>query len=117
MRSVWYAAQEQWHQALGELTALLNTWQHVRFETRLGITLDRLLCDSARALLNLGFPDDARQLYEKALEHNPNNPDACYGAALCFKGIGNVVKAQTMLQSAVRLRPEYAHMFDLGSSE
>lgn len=117
VRSVWYAAQEQWHQALGELTALLNTWQYVRFETRLGITLDRLLCDSARALLNLGFPDDARQLYEKALEHNPNNPDACYGAALCFKGIGNVVKAQTMLQWAVRLRPEYAHMFDLGSSE
>lgn len=117
VRSVWYAAQGQWHEALVELTSLLNAWQQVRFETCIGITLDRLLCDSARALLNLGFPDDARLLYEKALEHNPNNPDACYGAALCFKGIGNVVKAETMLQWAIRLRPEYATMLDLNSSE
>ncbi len=117
IRAVYYAAQEQWHQALGELTALMNSWATVQFETMVGITLDRLLCDSARALLNLGFPDDARQLYEKALEHNPDNPDACYGAALCFKGIGNVVKARTMLQWAIRLRPEYAGLLELDSSE
>lgn len=117
IRSVYYAATDRWEESLAELTALLNDWHQVRFETMVGITLDRLLCDSARALLNLGLPDDARQLYEKALEHNPNNPDACYGAALCFKGIGNVVKARTMLQWAIRLRPEYAEMLELDSSE
>ncbi|MCS7000905.1 MAG: glycosyltransferase [Candidatus Kapabacteria bacterium] len=117
VRSVYYAAQEQWHEALNELNALLTTWQEVRFESRIGMTLDRLLCDSARALFNLGFPDDARQLYEKALEYNPNNPDACYGAALCFKGVGNVVKARTMLEWAIRLRPEYAAVLDVDSSE
>ncbi|MCX7930667.1 MAG: glycosyltransferase [Chlorobi bacterium] len=117
VRSVYYAAREQWHESLAELTAVMNQWQTARFETRIGITLDRLLCDSGRALLNLGFPDDARQLYEKALEYNPNNPDACYGAALCFKGVGNVVKARTMLEWAIRLRPEYASMLDIESSE
>lgn len=117
VRAVYHAAREEWHESLAELTAIMNQWQQARFETGVGITLDRLLCDSARALFNLGFPDDARQLYEKALEHNPNNPDACYGAALCFKGIGNVVKARTMLQWAIRLRPEYAGMLDLESSE
>jgi len=117
VRAVYDAAQEQWHHALGELTALMNDWHHVQFETMIGITLDRLLCDSARALMNLGFPDDARQLYEKALEYNPDNPDACYGVALCFKGIGNVVKARTMLEWAIRLRPEYAGLIELDSSE
>jgi len=115
IRSVYFAAQDQWHESLSELTTILNEWQSAKYET-FQLTLDRLLCDSARALLNLGFPDDARQLYEKALEQNPNNPDACYGAALCFKGIGNVVKARTMLEWAIRLHSDYAGTLQLDGS-
>lgn len=115
IRSVYFAAREQWHESLNELTAIMNDWHRAKLESYT-VTLDRLLCDSARALLNIGFPDDARQLYEKALELNPNNPDACYGAALCFKGVGNVVKAQTMLEWAIRLRPEYADTLQFDSS-
>ncbi|MBL7976341.1 MAG: glycosyltransferase [Candidatus Kapabacteria bacterium] len=106
--SVMKAMEGRWFEALETLTVLLNKWEQARYETMLNITLDMLLCDSARALMNTGAIEEARELYTKALEFNPNNPDACYGAALCFKGVGAVVEAKTMLEWAIRLRPDFS---------
>jgi glycosyltransferase involved in cell wall biosynthesis len=108
VESVMNAMNNDWSTALQNLTILLNSWDEVMLKTNLNITLDILLCDSARALFNTGAVDHARDLYTKALEINPNNPDACYGAALCLKGIGAVVEAKTMLEWAIRIRPDYS---------
>ena len=67
------------------LTDLLNGWKTIQHETMLNLSLDTLLCDSARALFNTGAIDEARELYTKALELNPENPQACFGAALLTK--------------------------------
>jgi tetratricopeptide (TPR) repeat protein len=107
IESVFQASTGEWFSALDTLSAILKDWHQFKFATRLNLQLDTLLCDSARALLNTGASDEARELYTKALEINPNNPDACYGAALCFHGLGAVVEAKTMLEWAIRLRPSY----------
>lgn len=118
VESIMQAMNDDWYGALKNLTALLNDWNSYKFQTMLNFTLDQLLCDSARALLNTGAIDEARELYTKALEYNPNNPDACYGVAQCFKGIGAVVEAKTMLEWAIRLRPDYdAAINDLAQVE
>ncbi len=109
IRTVMHAMNGEWIEALEILTELLNGWKQNKFHTMLNIDLDTLLCDSARALFSTGAVDEARELYTKALEYNPNNSTACYGAALCFRGLGAAVEAKTMLEWAIRLQPEYEH--------
>lgn len=107
IQSVLHAARGEWNDALDTLTGLFDGWKTFKFQTMLGLTLETLLCDSARALFATGGLDEARELYTKVLEMNPENSEACYGAAQCFQGIGAVVEAKTMFEWAVRLRPEY----------
>ncbi|MBL7998115.1 MAG: glycosyltransferase [Candidatus Kapabacteria bacterium] len=107
IEAVLCSMEGEWYSALNLLTQLLQSWDRSMTQTSLNLKLDAVLCDSARALMHTGAIDEARELYTKALEFNPNNPDACYGAALCFKGVGAVVEAKTMLEWAIRIKPDY----------
>ncbi len=107
IRSVLHAMRGQWDESLDTLTLLFDGWKSYKYQTMLGLSLETLLCDSARALFATGGLEEARELYTKALEMNPENSEACYGAAQCFQGVGAVVEAKTMFEWAVRLRPEY----------
>jgi tetratricopeptide (TPR) repeat protein len=107
IQSVLHAMRGEWDEALESLTFVLDGWKSYKFQTMLGVSLETLLCDSARALFATGALNEARELYTKILEMNPHNPEACYGAAQCFQGIGAVVEAKTMFDWAVRLQPSY----------
>ncbi len=107
IQSVYHAMRGEWIEALEVLTDLLNGWKQHKYETMVYIQLDTLLCDSARALFATGAIEEAHELYTKALEQNPENPEACMGAARCFRGVGAVVEARTMFEWAIRLKPEY----------
>ncbi len=106
-QSVYHAMRGEWIEALEILTELLNGWKTYKFETMLNITLDILLCDSARALFATGAIEEARELYTKALEQNPENANACMGAAMCFRGLGASVEAKTMFDWATKLNSDF----------
>ncbi|HYF03359.1 MAG TPA: methyltransferase domain-containing protein [Patescibacteria group bacterium] len=99
--------QEDWIEAQEQLSDILTNWKYVRFDTTLGLTLDMLLCDTARALLSTDAVDEAHEIYSEALKMNPENADACYGLAQCFKAMGEHAEARQMLEWAVKLRPDY----------
>ncbi len=101
------AYRERWNEAQELLNGLLDPWQQLRFSSRIGLTLDILLADAGRGLYELGFADDARKLFELALQVNSENADACFGAGLCFLQAEAREEARTMFEWAVRLRPEF----------
>jgi GT2 family glycosyltransferase/glycosyltransferase involved in cell wall biosynthesis/Flp pilus assembly protein TadD len=107
IQSLIHAWRGEEEKELDILEPLLDNWKTARFESRLGITLDTLLCDMGRALYNLDHIEDAKEVYSLALGVNNENPDACYGAALCFAHIGAMDEARTMLEWAIRLRPDF----------
>lgn len=107
IQSLLHAWRGEEEKELDILEPLLDTWKAERFKSRLGITLDTLLCDMGRALYNLDHIDDAKEVYSLALGVNNENPDACYGSALCFVQLGAIDEARTMLEWAIRLRPDF----------
>ena len=107
IQSLCAALESNWVESLELLNELLQNWKAYRFDVSLGIPLDQLLSESARAMLELGDLEHAHQIYEQALKHNPQNADACYGVALCFKAADLMDEARTMLDWAIRLNPEY----------
>ncbi len=107
VQSLVHAWRQEWEPELNILEPLLDRWKTARLQSRIGIELDTLLCDMGRALYSLGIVEDAKEVYTLALGVNNENPDACYGAALCFAQIGAADEARTMLEWAVRLRPDF----------
>jgi glycosyltransferase involved in cell wall biosynthesis/ADP-heptose:LPS heptosyltransferase/2-polyprenyl-3-methyl-5-hydroxy-6-metoxy-1,4-benzoquinol methylase/Flp pilus assembly protein TadD len=110
IESLCYALESKWVESLEFLNTLLGDWKHFRYEAQLGTTLDTLLCESGRALFQLGDLENAHELYTQALKMNPENADACYGTALCFREAGATEEAKTMYEWAVKLQPEYEEM-------
>lgn len=107
VQSLVYAWRSEWEKELDVLEPLLDEWKTARFKSRLGVTLDTLLCDMGRALYSLDIVEDAKEVYTLALSVNNENADACYGAALCLAELGAPDEARTMLEWAVRLRPDF----------
>ncbi|MBS1537195.1 MAG: glycosyltransferase, partial [Bacteroidetes bacterium] len=107
IQSLCFALESNWVESLELLNQLLDGWKTYRFDVSLGIALDQLLSESARAMLELGDLENAHLIYEQALKLNPENADACYGVALCFRAADLHDEARTMLEWAVRLNPEY----------
>lgn len=107
VQSLVHAWRENWEAELDILEPLLDGWKVVRLKSRIGVELDALLCDMGRALYYIGAMEDAKEVYTLALGVNNENPDACYGSALCFLELGAADEARTMLEWAVRLRPDF----------
>lgn len=107
LQALVHAWRGEWEAELDILEPLLDEWKTARFRSRIGIALDALLCDMGRALYSLGIVEDAKEVFTLALGVNNENADACYGAALCFVELGAHGEARTMLEWAVRLRPDF----------
>ncbi|MBK9249242.1 MAG: glycosyltransferase [Ignavibacteria bacterium] len=110
IESLCYAVESQWVESLELLNRILGNWKNFRYEAALGIALDTLLCESGRALFQLGDLENSHEIYTQALKLNPENADACYGTALCFRDAGATEEAMTMFEWAVKLQPEYEEM-------
>lgn len=107
IQSLVCAWRSEWENELDIIEPLLDEWKTARFKSRLGVALDTLLCDMGRALYSLGLASDAKEVYTLALSVNSENADACYGAALCLAELGAPEEARTMLEWAMRLRPNF----------
>ena len=100
--------REEWEDALDLLNPLTEQWKDNKYRSMMGLALDQLLAEIGRCLLGLEFPDDARKIFELALQMNDQNADACFGAGLAFMAIEAMDEAQTMFEWALRLRPDFA---------
>ena len=94
-------------ESLENLNPLLENWRTYRLDSSLGFSLDTALVTSGDAIYRLEAPDDALEIFERALQVNNNNAAACFGAALCLRDLGAPDDALTMLNHAVRLNSEY----------
>jgi tetratricopeptide (TPR) repeat protein len=99
--------QDKWEETIEILNPLLEQWKTLRFDSSIGLTLDMLLCDAARATLFLGEPEEALEVYNLSLDLNQHNADACFGASLCLRELGRAEDAHLLAQQAVNLNPDF----------
>ena len=64
---------------------------------------------TADLILRNGDPEGAKEVYSEALKYNPENEDACFGSAICFRAMGAEKEAITMLEWAVRINPDFEY--------
>jgi len=50
---------------------------------------------------------EALDVYELALKENPENAEACYGSSIAYYNLGYPEQAQTMIDWAIKLQPDY----------
>src|SRR5690606_23649055 len=55
-----------------------------------------------------GEVEEARKLYERALEHDPNQPEARYNLANLLEDIGEIEAAITELRKVCAAAPDFA---------
>lgn len=115
------ALQQQWVEASEILNTLIENWDTYRYQSLIGIRLTNLLCAAGNAVY-YGSSDlqdrteevsAAHQLYSASLKDDPDNAEACYGAALCFNEFGLLKDAKKMLEWAIQLSPEFTAASDL----
>ena len=107
VRALILSQQQRYEEVMTSLTPVMEQWKTIRFDTALGVSLDMILCEVGNAALCTGGPEDALQLYTHALKLNGENADACYGAARALTVLGAEDQARTMLEWALRLRPDF----------
>lgn len=107
MQALISAEKGDWDSSLEILSPLMDNWVAVKYDSRLGFGLDSLLVLTAKGLNELGDPENSLKLFGEALKINPNNYEACYGAALRLKETGAADSAREMLEWAIKLNPGY----------
>ncbi|MFM7523775.1 MAG: tetratricopeptide repeat protein, partial [Betaproteobacteria bacterium] len=65
------------------------------------------LLDQALALQHQGKPDEAAELFEQVLVHEPNDVRALYSLAVIANARKNLDRAFELLQAVVRLAPRF----------
>lgn len=100
-------------EALECITPAMDDWRNNKYNSTIGIGLDDLLCKTGDLLRELGDLEGANKLYTTCLEINNANACACLGSAKCFIEAGLQKEARTMLDWAIRLRPDYAEAVEL----
>ena len=93
--------------AIEAITPALDKWNDMKYDSTLCLVLDDLLCFTAELFFRTNDIEGANQLYKAALQYNNKNADACFGAAKCFISAGATEEARTMLEWALKLRPDF----------
>jgi len=89
-------------------TYLLDNWKYEKYNSTLGFGLDDLLVIGGNLFLSTKENYfDALDVYELALKENPENAEACYGAAMAYYELGFPEQALKMIDWAIKLRPEW----------
>jgi len=89
-------------------TFLLDNWKLEKFSSTLGFSLDDLLILTGNLFLSTKENYfEALDVYELALKENPENAEACYGSSIAYYNLGYPEQAQTMIDWAIKLQPDY----------
>ncbi|HOV92965.1 MAG TPA: glycosyltransferase [Candidatus Kapabacteria bacterium] len=89
-------------------TDLLNNWKYEKYNSTLGFSLDDLLVLGGNLFLSTKENYfDALDVYELALKENPENAEACYGAAIAYYDLGFPEQALKMIDWAIKLRQDW----------
>ena len=91
--------------ALEKLGLLLNDWQDIKWDSKLGISLDSIMCEIAKIMFDLGDLEGSLQLYQNAITINKLNAFAYYGAGMCFKTNEQEKEANEFFDIALKLDP------------
>jgi GT2 family glycosyltransferase/glycosyltransferase involved in cell wall biosynthesis/predicted SAM-dependent methyltransferase/ADP-heptose:LPS heptosyltransferase len=94
--------------ALTIFSPLLEAWKHHRFVSRIGITLDLLLCETAECLYRLNEKEEARDMFALAVELNAENIQGWYGAGVCLRDLNDPDNARLMFERALEIDPAFA---------
>ena len=112
------------HRLLGEVHAARNQWRqallHWQRATEAAPDSDEALRGTARALMALGQPDDARRYLEQSLDVNPENVRARVDLGTLYLDTGQLQEALEHLRHAERLagdNPQIALLIDRALSQ
>ncbi len=88
--------------------ALMEGWKYHRFVSRIGITLDLILCECAECLYRENAKEEARDMFALAVEVNADNANGWFGAGVCLRDLGDKANARIMLERALEIDPDFA---------
>lgn len=108
LRTILLAKQDKYTEAYDTLSFIYDTWIYKKADTTLGIALDNLLSLNGEIAYLEGDLEIALQLFSESLKFNSENPDACYGAGLCFAEVGADPEAREMFEWAIKFKPQFA---------
>lgn len=98
--------QKLWDEVLETVQDLFDKWSIYKFIIRTGFNLDDLFCDTANALFELDYIDDAIRLYNEALRINETNTNIYVGAAKCYLAQEDFELAKEVLDKAIEFDSE-----------
>ncbi len=107
------SSEDNGNEALDVLTAMFDSWNDIKYQTTLGITLDLLFCETANIFLAQNDTEGALKLFTEALKYNSSNAEACFGSAKCFLSIDAIDEAKKMLECALNLNPDFTEARNL----
>lgn len=70
-------------------------------------------CSVALAFARVGMADDAKSLFERALEMDPTNPEVMYALGVTYFNLKDYQKAKELLSNVLREHPENQAARDL----
>lgn len=108
LETLYYSLQNQSTEALEFVTEAMNQWRIRKFSSTLGYSLDDLLVITGNLLISTKENYiEALDVYELALKENPENPLACYGAAMALHNLNFPEQAKIMVDWAIKLDPDF----------
>lgn len=107
IRTLAFNKQNKIAEALEEITIVMNNWNENKYNSTLSKSLDDVLCITGNILVEIEDLEGANQIFTEALKYNPENQEACYGAARCFEKAEATEQAITMYEWALKIDPEY----------
>ncbi len=100
-------AQLRKHQATHDRAWLNKAVENARHAVALGGQVAVARATYGLTLNMVGRPRDAVKEFERALEMDPANADACRGLAVAYRELGDLAKAEAAYRRAVELKPRY----------
>lgn len=101
------ALEDNLEKALEIINPIVENWKENKWNSKMGLTLDDLITYMGDVIFDMGDPASAIEIYESALEHNPANLNAKFGAGMCFKINNEIEKAIEMFEEAIKIDDTY----------
>jgi glycosyltransferase involved in cell wall biosynthesis len=107
LESKYYALNEDYEKALEILNPVVENWIENKWYSKMGLTLDDLIAYMGDVIFDMNDIESALKMYDSALEHNPTNLNARFGAGMCFKENGEIGRAVEMFEETLRINENY----------
>ncbi len=112
LETVLLASENKYVEALERITPTMDNWHQAKFNSTLGLNLDKHLLIMADILVQMGDYEGAMQIYSATLKWDNYSAEACYGLGICYKEAGMLSEAKEMFDWAIKYNPEYKNIIN-----